>query len=648
MSLRLPPLPALLLLSATVMGVGAPPPACAELPSIQLRQRTIRADGERLLRELEKAQGDEAVAAVLLQWVQEGTAIVVSDLSATVKGGDGFETRRGRIYKWATENDQEYERPILTATSWEDVFLGASLKGNDSGDLNRRYYTTEDRPSISMNLCLETRAQMPEKVRWALFWPENEKPEVGWYEQDDFLRQAVITQALMRPGRAAIVSVLPPPATLEEGPAQVGVLDVVLAEPAASQSPEVAAPKDAPKGATGTRVMLHGFGVDEAAAVELLGARDPGNDAALLARLQAMVHEKRAVRRLACGVQSVSGDRATVSSARDHSYPTEMPTIPSAWDMRPVGLIAELELVDRALTLSVDHHPSRFRWGEWVCALDAPALIMRQPQFFVQHVETTFEFPGSNAVLVSTMHTPECLKGSDKGPVIGETFLLFAQLVQAPGSKPIVSQPQDPPDQQVDLEAIVFDLPATEAMEWAGSESNDPVDDEPRYRKALAKVKDGTASMVCHLTTAARTRFLSKVHIVEEVKSVTEYNPADFNPTGRYRPTAFETIPVGSQWEVDVNPLQAGASPDSPPIIVMNHTLLHDVLPAVQPTLKESMEYTQKHEYQLPRPVFTTDKWHGTVVSYSGKARCLGPVNAGGRADQGRVQVAFVRGVARK
>jgi hypothetical protein len=307
----------------------------------------------------------------------------------------------------------------------------------------------------------------------------------------------------------------------------------------------------------------------------------------------------------------------------------------------------ELDMVDRSLNLSFEHHPARFRWAEWACALDAPELIMRQPQFFVQRVDTAIDFPSDNVVLVAGMRTPECLKGSDKGPVIGETLLLFAELDQPAGTPPIKSSsPSDSPRLPC-LEAMIFELPTADRGEWNGTDTSEPVDDELRFQKAMKKVKEGSAKLVCHLMMAGRSGQRTVLKTVEEVLYVSEYNPADHNPTGRYRPTALESRPVGSILEVDVR--LSDAAEGTVPIIYISHSLRHDALPAVQPTLKEAMKYTQDHPYKLPPPTFTTDEWIGNGLNlYSGKARCLGPVQPKSARFQDRIHVAFVRGVVRK
>jgi hypothetical protein len=138
------------------------------------------------------------------------------------------------------------------------------------------------------------------------------------------------------------------------------------------------------------------------------------------------------------------------------------------------------------------------------------------------------------------------------------------------------------------------------------------------------------------------------VKSIEEVTYVTEYNPVDHNPTGRYRPTALERVPVGSTWELDLTGVYAHPALFNAPAIQLNHTLHHDVLPASQPTLREAMKYTQDHLYRLPEPVFTKDEWTGSPNLIPGKARCLGTLRPGGARYQSRVHVAFLRGVVRK
>ena len=659
MNLQLPFVPVIALMSACM---GSSSSGAEPAPAVQLRQRIIRAPEEEVLKALEKKPDDDALAKQLLQWLESGKAKVMSDLTAPANPKVRFEAKDGKVYKWVTENDQEFDAPVLTPTSWQDVFLGTTLEGENqtepwpddaggngaadpfSGDRRKPEEIPGGMHALSITWKTEVRAQMASKVLWPLVWPENKKPVVGTYLQDDFLTQSVISSVLLQPGRENVVAFLRPATDLETEPA-TRELDVVLLHASTGKTP---APSPAATNfPAAARVHLFGFGVSDQEALQLLTTRHAGSDAALLKKLQGMAQEGNAARRLVCGSQTNSF-RTTLSSVREHSYPTEMQTIPSAWSMRPVGTYVEMELLGRYLQVRLEHHPARFRWAEWACALDAPELIMRQPQFFVQRLETEAEFPADNVVLLGAMRTPECLKGSDKGPVMGETMMVFAELNQPSGTPPIKPYDYGSPAVHMDLEAMIFELPATEAAEWNGTETNEPVDDEQRFQKALAKVKEGTASVVCHLTMSARAGNRSKVESVEEVVYVTEYNPVDHNPTGRYRPTALEMRPVGSIWEVDPAMLEPQALAVDTPIIPLNYALQHDALPAVQPTLKEAMKYTQDHPYDLPAPVFTTDEWRGSVQLHSGKARCLGSVQPKGARFQNRIHVAFLRGTAIK
>lgn len=640
---------------------GAEPATPGQL---QLRQRIIRAPEEEVVNALEKKPDDDALAKKLLQWVESGRARVISDLTVPANPKVRFEAKEGKVYKWVTENRQHYRTPVLTPESWEDVFLGIKLEGANRTEPwpenppvhipGNPFFDSPAKPeeipggkhALTFSFHTETRAQMASKVKWPLVWPESEKPEVGTYEQDDFLVQDLITTAVLEPGRDNVVAFLRPATDLETEPA-TRELDVVLMRASPDKASAASAPDAKPIFPAPPRVHLFGFGINDRQAVELLASRKPNDDASLLAKLQSMAHEGKAIRRLVCGSQ-VSSNQITLASVREHSYPTEMPTIPSAWSERPVGTYVQMDLIGRELTLSLEQHPARFRWAEWACALDAPELIMRQPQFFSQRVRTNFLFPKDNVVLVTAMRTPECLKGSDRGPVIGETLLLFAELDQPQGRPPLKSWSSGPPPVCADLEALVFDLPAAELDAWKSTNTEQPVDDEERYQLALSKLKDGTATLVCHLAAVTHSGVRANVHTVEETLSVVEYHPVDHNPTGRYRPTGLEMRPVGSMWELDPGDWNSESFADTTPVISLSHALHHDVLPAVQPDLKASLKHAHEHDHQLLKPTFTTDEWKGSMNLFSGKARCLGPVRPKAAPFQDRIHVAFVRAVVRK
>ncbi|QIF02459.1 hypothetical protein [Roseimicrobium sp. ORNL1] len=640
----------------------------AELPPLKIRQMIIRVPEEKFLQALEARPTDDALSKQLYTWLDSGAAKLVRDNSTTATPGTRFETKEGTVYKWVTENDQDWEGiPKLMPTSWEDVFLGTTLEGEYpagqweglEGDFgptdpfSGKRMKLDDIPggkyAVSLLWRTETRSRLATKVPWPLVWPENKTPAVGLYEQDDFLAQTLITSVRVLPGRDAIVGFIRPASDMErESKPSQPELDVMVAQvrsnAAASPSPSSRG-KESP---APPRVQFFGFGVANPEALALLAARESGNDTALLSKLHAMAREKKAIRRLACG-SAVSSSRTTLTSVREHHFPTEMPTIPSAWDTRPVGVSLEMELINRALTFSLRLDPARFRWAQWDCALDAPELIMRQPQFYQQQVDATCEFrEGQNVVLVGTMTTPECLKSADAnaGPVIGETLLLFAELYQPEGTPPlkVLPQEQDPQDKQLDLEAVVFELPASERAAWEGQKTEGvPTDDESRFQKALAKVQDGTASIVCHLSSVTNGRRSALVQNIEQVTFVTEYNPVDHNPYGRYRPTALEASSVGSSWNVDVLSILAESEFGSTPVIRVASALHHDTQPAVLPTLKESLEYTRTHQYDLPKPTFTAEEWTHNLILLPGKAQCLGIRQTPDAMKKDRIHVAFVR-----
>lgn len=613
----------------------------AELPAMQLRQTVIRVPEGMLVETLMQSPGDAALARLLWQWVEKGNAQVVSDVSSRAAFGNKVDVKSGSSYKWATEFKQEWPRPALTPIGWTMVPIGTGM------EVDYARLQQLERPLLTLPWSASYSPCEPSPVRWPLVWPENKKPEIGWFDQTDFHSQRVRTVVPVFAGESVILGIMPPAGYEEsEEPLRRGELDVILAHATPYGMVPPPAEPFAGKPELGTRITMVGIALKDVEALKVLAGRDPHQDEALLKQLELRVQTRNSTRRVLCSVSTIPGQRSGVESVREHYYPSEMHTIPSSWQHRNVGTSLEMDAgASRDFNVALEHHPAPPRRATWKLALDAPQLTMVQPQFFVQSLQTSAQFPsGVNTVLLGAMRTPECIAGGE-GLVTGETLLLFAMRDGQENPAPPPADPDIVHEQRpgLELEAIVFDLPLSEEAEWARIDGR--MDDEARYQKALAKVKDGSAKIAAHVALLTRVGQQSTVQTVEETRSVTDCDPTWLEIPGRYRPTAVMTTPVGTVWEVDAmaeasqDPFAHGALE-----LHLNHTLHHDVLPAKQPTLEETLAFARANKEELPPATFFTNEWKGEERLMPGKARCLGALHPAGQARADRIHVAFVRG----
>ena len=645
-------------------------PACAGLtlasfstaagaPPIQARHIIIRAPEAEVVDALLRKVPDEEFTAQLWRSVEKGDATVVSDISALAPLGEHVTVTSGSMYKWAVEYDQQPDKPVLTPVAWQEVPIGTSLSAHYAGQSQTPQRLADLNWNASFSPC------PPSMVTWPLVWPENRKPEVGEMQQADFHVERVLTSVVATPGGSEIVAVMPPALAPGSDPDPPAMLDVFIAQAVPYGPAPPANPLEA-KARQNPRLMVIGIEVKDREALELLAVRDPGQDGALLNSLVEKARQGTAARRILSVLASRTGQHSMLESVREHSYPTEMQTIPSAWGERHVGTSFEVDSSgwSRTFDVSLEHHPAPPRRAVWPCALDAPELIMVQPQFFVQSLRTRVSFAkGTDTMLMAVMRHPDSIAGGE-GMVKGQTLLVFGKLDGLPLAPERADEPKrndGPPDPfapggggpepeepyvaRLHLETLVFDLPASEEKEWATIP--DALDDDVRFQRALKKVKDGTARIAAHIACTTKDGYRVAVQSMEETLYVVECNPAWEEGLIRYRPTALIPEPVGTLWEVEPKigpskePFANGA-----PEVVLNHKFHHHVRPALQPSLQEVVAFGKAHPNDpLPPAKFFVDEWKGEDRLLPGKARCLGALTPPGEEGKGRVHVAFVRAV---
>jgi hypothetical protein len=344
-------------------------------------------------------------------------------------------------------------------------------------------------------------------------------------------------------------------------------------------------------------------------------------------------------------VTQLSGVRALLESGRRHLFPSEMPTIPSAWEERLVGTKLESDFAfPVGMNVGFVHHPGLPRWAEWKCAVDAPQMIMRQPQFFVQSLQTKLPALNGAVTMVAAMRTPESVTapGDDAAPA--ETLLLFARLdLAAPG--------RDRPGGDVnglaaisrcEVETVIFDVPAAEKAAWAGVAEG--TESQSRYELLRQRVKDGGAKIANHVTMAIQPGIRATLTSAEDVAHVTEGEPDYLEVPGRFRPTAIERQAVGVSWEVGILPHPA--EDGQPPQFDLTQFLRFDTEPSRHATLPEMIAFAEKGHtsHGLPPLERFQETWKSLDAAMSpDKAYFIGWKQPPGEKNSDRGHVGFVR-----
>lgn len=633
---------------------GLPSVVFAADPNVTVRQVVIRAPELRVVTAMLANPDDDALAKILFGWVDDGTAKIVSQVSDLYGKNESVTVRSGKLSRRGSEIDQDFEKGTLTPMDWEEVFVGTSLEAKVPG---RRSFKNSSYLEADWKAFFSPRDQ--ENVPWPTWWPAIPKPTVNRFEMQDYYVEKVETAARFVSQGSVILGVMRRADQIEPDPNKVQTLDIVVAQmnSYAKPAPSVtAAEVDHPS--LRSRLTVLGFGVKDHEAVDLLARIDWDHDKSLLDEMMKRVTAGKAILRTSSALSQSSGQRAHLESSREYSYPTEMPTIPSAWQMRPVGTILEADYsFPRTLNLDFEYHPALPRRAEWRCALDSPALTMVQPQFIVRKIQTALSFGNDGVVFLGAMRTPDHLKDIP-GVVPGETLMLFTRLDEStpcPEPDPLKDVPfdpfdpnakpraPDPPPRGLELEAVVFEVSAQEVASW----NLDPTrfDDGDRFTQLMARTKNATAKIVAHVAVATRPGQRSTVSTVEEVITVTEVDPPQDEWPGRYRPTGMNMIPCGTVWEADLgiddskDPFDHGA-----PEVHLIHKLQHHVAPPLEPAYQAMIEEARKTMgATVPEAVVYEEVWEGEITLKPGKVRFIGLKHPPGAAFKDKLHLAFVR-----
>ncbi|MFN0078496.1 MAG: hypothetical protein ACKVY0_18720 [Prosthecobacter sp.] len=585
---------------------------------------------------LDGATSDAAVVKRLQDAVGGGSVSVVSSLISAATPDVRIKAHAGSESWLPSEMDTNYDLLYQLPASFETVLSGTRLEFQVAA------------AEVMFNSSFAQRA--PLAVKWPTSWlhvydRENNKPTGkaihGWMDWYDRFEQEIIAEVAFHDDSPHLVAMLPPPDQTWGAQRQGRWLNVTVMQqlqgglkPALQPQPasDPFAPADpfVPSGPFVPSVrsslqppcrLLLGISLDSGAAQALLAARQPEQDEKLLRELVARV--KRGAARVQTCVLSAnekSGVRRTLVSARQHVYPTEMPSIPSAWEMRPVGTRVELD--GAGMDLRQDLAPPART--EWKLARDVPQAIMWEPRFrtlSLNSAATGFVSPGTRLCAVASI--PAVVSGGDLPE--HDTVLLFTH---QPANGTTVATKNPTPD--FEIEALIFEIPASDAEDWQAVTT----DDFTAFTQQ--RLRQGTAKLQSHALLRLQGSTRGTLQVTEEYMTATEFDPPEAEGPFRMRPTALETLPVGLQFEVEVAE-ESGHSAS------LSIHLKHSTAKPIEPGLEETLKIAASGHERYPGAKHEFEEWRGdALLSPPGTVHCLGvSVPPGGGVVSTRI--AFVR-----
>lgn len=560
---------------------------------------------------LDGSTGDAVLVKRLQDAVITGRASVVSRLTSSAVHGIRTHAQAGSEWWLPTEMNPDYDRLYQVPSSFETALSGTRLEFQVAA------------AEIMFKSVFTPRS--PLAVKWPTSWlrvydRKTSKPTGkaihGWMDWYDRFEQEIIAEITFRDDSPHLVAMLSPADQTWGAERQGRWLDVTVAQRVSGQDtpPKTPEPVLPPE-----RLLVLGIAVDHVTAQALLGTRP--QDEMLMRELVTRVKLGQA-RVVTCllSANEKAGVRRSLVSARHHAYPTEMPSIPSAWDERPVGTSFENEGVDLALTQDLAP-PAR---TEWKLARDLPEAIMWEPRFrklSLHSAASAFTSPGTHLCAVTDI--PAVLAGADLPE--HETVFLFTH---RPAEGTTAAKKATSPDFEV--EALIFEIPASDSEDWQAVTTDEfTAFTQQRLKQATAKLQSHTL-----LRVKAGTR--GNLHVAEEYLTATEFDPPEAEGPFRMRPTALETLPVGLQFEADV-------AEDSPGVAKLIINLKHSTARPIEPGLEETLKIAASGHERYPGAKHEFEEWRGdALISPPGTVHCLGlSVPPGGGVVSTRI--AFVR-----
>lgn len=644
---------------------------------LEVRQVVIRAP-ELEVAELMAAgipKSDEEIHLALREAMQAGRARLIADITSAADQSE-VKASQGRHVWLVTERDQDVDRLYLQPTGFDEYFVGTSLEARLQLSAAKEGIT-----GVSTSWKAGCSPCGPAMTRWPTSWlrisTRDHKPDPqgrlirGWLDNYDVFTETLVGEHWFEDTQMHLLGVAPPADQAWPGKARPGRwLDVFLAQvrPRAGglpfttgarrkavPAPKRAVPVDpfavndnapasspAPKAFPAdpfanpqprevyadAQVMFYGIGLNATEAALLIAERGPAGDEALLQQLLERVKKGSARLHVCVGMTGKQGCPGIVTAAREHQYPTEMPSIPSAWANRPVGTVLEVE--DRIWSLQHDLAPPRRT--EWRLALDDPKAVMWEPQF--RSLRASSSFPRKQgAQLVGLQRIPDLMKGD--GIAENETVLLFARRKDDMPEENIDDQPQP-----VEAEVLVLEVPGAEPADFEKPpEDIFAHDDTVLFENLLKRLKAGQASVAAHVLVSTLSGRRSMVRTAEEIMYATEFDPPEEKGQPRMRPTALEVSYAGDLLEIDAttHPTQSK--------IAVQMSFTHSTGIPVEAPLETALAFAAKDESMkdYPAPEHPSESWTPAELSLeSGSVVFLGARKPPGIQRQ-VVHVAYLR-----
>ncbi|MDZ4404600.1 MAG: hypothetical protein U1A53_18160 [Prosthecobacter sp.] len=577
--------------------------------------------------------------AVLVKRMQDavttGRASVVSRLTSSAVHGIRTQAQAGSEWWLPSEMCPNYDLLYQLPASFETALSGTRLEFQVAA------------AEIMFKSSFAQRA--PLAVKWPTSWlhvydRKTSKPTGkaihGWMDWHDRFEQEIIAEVAFRDDSPHLVAMLPP-ADQTWGAERTGRwLDVTVLQqmqgetkpaPRSQPSPDLLAPADpfAPPGPFSPSarsplqppLLVLGIALDHDQAQALLATRQPEKDETLLRELVARVRRGEAhVVTCVLSAHEKGGVRRRLVSARQHVYPTEMPSIPSAWAMMPVGTRVELD--GAGMDLRQDLAPPART--EWKLARDVPQAIMWEPRFRTLSIRSAaagYASPGTHLCAVTDI--PAVMSGGDLPE--HETVFLFTH---RPADGTTAAKKAIPSDFEV--EALIFEIPASDAEDWQA------VTTDEFAAFTQQRLKQGTAKLQSHSLLRVQAGIRGTLQVAEEYMTATEFDPPEPQAPFRMRPTALETLHVGLQFEVEVAE-ESGHSAS------LSIHLKHSTAKPIEPGLEQTLKIAASGHERYPGAKHEFEEWRGDALrSPPGTVHCLGlSVPPGGGVVSTRI--AFVR-----
>ncbi len=553
---------------------------------------------------LKDAHDDAAVIHHLEEALAAGQASIVSSATLVMAPGARWEAQVGTEHWVPTEIDQNFDLLYMTPVSFMPVLQGTRLALKQDGVITGGSSTYAPRAPLA--------------VKWPTSWLRvrdekgvHSKAIHGWMDWYDRFEEQLEGKISFRSAAPHLVAMMPPADQVWGTERKERWLDVTV-----MQQPDWTA-EPAPKASETTpRRLFIGIALDTDAAHALLATRKPEQDEApLLRELLARARDGKA-RVMTCSLAAHETARRSQTSARLHAYPTEMPSIPSAWNEIPVG--TQLEM-DEDLVALTQHLAPPAR-TEWKLARDMPEAIMWEPRFRTLSMGTTaivLAMPGTH--LLTAADTPALMASADLPA--HETVLLFSHLDSSTETPAATGY-------DFEIDALIFEVSAQDAAAWQGVKT----DDFENFSQQ--QVKSGRAKLLSLSLLRTRPSQSVRLSVIEEYQTATEFDPPTPEAPFRMRPTALETLPVGLQIEGDLM-----EDPDGN--VRLNVKLQHSTAKPIEPGLEETLRISADKKAKFPGAKHELDQWTETLLLTPGKFyRLRLPTTVGGT---GTTRSAWVR-----